>query len=270
MDSLQKRIISDTLISFIQGPIPKEGHLNGLSASLDNRLDAVIELGKLTKHYYIGVWDGIKGSAVDTLETLKYIAQHPIKTAEAVADLAMNLALFQLTKDPKYLLPIAIPIGNEIMDQVERWNNGDRYERAEQIGEFVGRGFVGISSIGVVIKQIKIMSVLVNATGKFNIKLKGNYPEEYVQNLLATYQIFREAGVDITEHGLNRVLGRASRGVTPENTIDAFVYGKTYFDPEYGTMIRFKDGIAVSYDKDTLQIVNVQTQKKPTARWVEQ
>jgi len=105
------------------------------------------------------------------------------------------------------------------------------------------------------------------AEGESKIVLKGSYSQVYTQKLKATYNTFQEAGVDATEHGLNRVLGRSSRGVTVENTIDTYKTGKLYYDPQENTYIRFKDGVAVSYDISSGKIINVQTQNKPTGRW---
>ena len=99
-----------------------------------------------------------------------------------------------------------------------------------------------------------------------SIELKGTYGPEQTNKLQSTYNQFANEGVDITEHGLRRVLGRSSRGVTVENRIDVYNNGKLYYDPQYTTNIKFKDGIAVSYDIKTGQIVNVQTQNNPTSR----
>ena len=103
--------------------------------------------------------------------------------------------------------------------------------------------------------------------GANELVLKGSYSTPYTQRIQATYQNFKDANVDITEHGLNRVLGRASRGVTVENTIDTYKSGKRYYDPQENTYIKFKDGVAVSYDINSGKIVNVQTQSKPAGRW---
>lgn len=103
--------------------------------------------------------------------------------------------------------------------------------------------------------------------GASEIALKGSYSEPYTERLQYTYQTFQESGVNITEHGLNRVIGRANRGVTVENTIDTYKTGKLYYDPQENTYIKFKDGVAVSFDINSGKIVNVQTQSKPTGRW---
>jgi len=108
--------------------------------------------------------------------------------------------------------------------------------------------------------------IIIGATS--SLVLKGSYSPKYAARLQSAYQVFRNAGVEIVEHGLNRVLGRAARGVTIENTIDAFKNGVKYYDPKYDTFIRFKDGIAVSIDKATGAIISVQEQAKATARWI--
>ena len=105
--------------------------------------------------------------------------------------------------------------------------------------------------------------------GAKELALKGSYSTPYTQRLQASYQNFQNVNIDITEHGLNRVLGRASRGVTVENTINTYKTGKLYYDPQENTYIRFKNRIAVSYDVNSGKIVNVQTQNKPTGRWKE-
>jgi hypothetical protein len=53
-----------------------------------------------------------------------------------------------------------------------------------------------------------------------------------------------------------------------ERVIDVFMNGVKYYDPKYDTLIRFKDGVAISLDKETLQVISVQTQKIATERWI--
>ncbi len=98
--------------------------------------------------------------------------------------------------------------------------------------------------------------------------LKGKYAPSYVQKIQETYQTIRSQGIDITEHGINRLLGRSSRGVTTVNVVDTYYNGKLYTDPAYGTNVRFRNGVALSIDPLSGKIINVQTQTNPTARWI--
>ena len=69
---------------------------------------------------------------------------------------------------------------------------------------------------------------------------------------------FMASGAEISEHAVNRVLGRANRGVTVQNTLDAYQNGAAYFDKQENTNIHFLNGIAVSSNVKTGKIVNVQ------------
>jgi len=63
-------------------------------------------------------------------------------------------------------------------------------------------------------------------------------------------ELFEKAGIQTTTHFLKNFVGRASRGVTAENAIDAYRNGRLYFDPKYATYIRYstRTGIAVATD----------------------
>jgi len=101
-----------------------------------------------------------------------------------------------------------------------------------------------------------------------SMQLRGKYAPSYVQKIQETYRSIRGQGIDITEHGINRLLGRSSRGVTTVNVVDAYYNGKLYTDPAYGTNVRFRNGVALSIDPLSGKIINVQTQTNPTSRWI--
>ncbi len=103
-------------------------------------------------------------------------------------------------------------------------------------------------------------------TGKTVIK-GTQYSPEYYKELKKTDRLFRDHGIEVSEHALNRFIGRQDRGISFNGVVDSYKNGTTFSDPLHGTEIRFKNGIAVSLDRKSKKIVNVQYQKKPTERW---
>ena len=62
-----------------------------------------------------------------------------------------------------YLLPIKVAIDNQIDEEIQQWKNGDPYDRAEQIGEYVGGALlelIGAKGAGVVLKNIKLLKTI--------------------------------------------------------------------------------------------------------------
>ncbi len=100
------------------------------------------------------------------------------------------------------------------------------------------------------------------------LRLRWKYSESYIKRIQDTYQSLKNAGIEATEHSINRLLGRSARGITVENVIDTYQSGEVFFDPKYGIITKFKNGIATSQDILTGILTNVQSQIKPTARWI--
>jgi RHS repeat-associated protein len=118
---------------------------------------------KMLKHFSKGIWTGAKEGVLDTWELIK----HPLQTAEAVGELAKALLLYTTSNPPNpvHLLPIAIPLGESIMGEIERWDEGDKFERSEQVGEYVGGTLIaaaGTKGIGIVLKQIRLTKKVLN------------------------------------------------------------------------------------------------------------
>jgi RHS repeat-associated protein len=123
----------------------------------DSIINDAVDGAKLTKSFAVGAWNGVKNNVAETWDMIK----HPIETGKAIAELDAAFLQFEINKDPKYLLPIYVGINKEIDSEIERWQEGDKYDRAEQIGEYVGGGLtavVGAKGLSVVVKQIGIAS----------------------------------------------------------------------------------------------------------------
>lgn len=115
------------------------------------------EAAIFTKHFAIGAAKGIRNNAAETWEMIK----HPIQTGKAIGTLGKAFLQSYSTHDPTYMLPVYVAIGENIEDGIERWQEGDRYERAEQAGEYIGGGLatiVGSKGLTAVLKEIAIAS----------------------------------------------------------------------------------------------------------------
>lgn len=85
------------------------------------------------------------------------------------------------------------------------------------------------------------------------IVLKGTeYSAEYAQKLKDTYRIFENNGYEVSEHGLNRILGRINQGkiASVDEVVDALQTGIKYSDTVNGGIVIFKDGISIYIAED--------------------
>ena len=83
--------------------------------------------------------------------------------------------------------------------------------------------------------------------------LKGTeYSTEYAEKLKDTYKIFKNNGYEISEHGLNRVLGRINQGKigSIEDVLDVLATGTKYRDTVNGGTILFKNSISIHIAED--------------------
>ena len=83
--------------------------------------------------------------------------------------------------------------------------------------------------------------------------LKGTeYSPEYIQKLQDTYSIFKNNGYEISEHGLNRILGRINQGKISsiEEVLDVLKNGTRYKDTVNGGIILYKNGISIHIADD--------------------
>jgi hypothetical protein len=70
-----------------------------------------------------------------------------------------------ITQDPKYLQPLIDAFGEQIQNEIDKWDTGDRYQRAEQIGyHFSGILLAVIGTKGV----DKVLEIL--KTGKRDLE----------------------------------------------------------------------------------------------------
>lgn len=125
--------------------------------------EAVIEGAKISAHFGIGAWHGIRSNITESWELIKNYDQ----TAESIKLMGETLWDFMKTGDSKYLLPFGTALGEKVLEQVERWNEGDRYERAEQIGEFVGGALLaaaGTKGIGTILKTLNTTDKIIGGT----------------------------------------------------------------------------------------------------------
>jgi SPP1 gp7 family putative phage head morphogenesis protein len=102
------------------------------------------------------------------------------------------------------------------------------------------------------------------------IILKGSYSDAYRKKLMDTYQYFKAAGFHMTEHSLNRVLGRIQQGRLPDvqTILDTMRNGKTYVEPD-GTVVKFGNGVSVHFADDNFDVKSVVPNKKPKKDWRE-
>jgi len=111
----------------------------------------------------------------------------------------------------------------------------------------IGGEIITASYIGKLLEKLKKTSEI------DDLVLKGkNYSPEYINKLQETYKLFKKNGFEITEHGLNRLLGRINQGKigTVDEVINALLNGTTYIDTANGGYVEFLDGISVHIADD--------------------
>ncbi len=83
--------------------------------------------------------------------------------------------------------------------------------------------------------------------------LKGTeYSSEYTQKLKDTYKIFKIKGYEVSEHGLNRILGRINQGKigSIEEVLGVMESGTKYIDTVNGGIIVYKNKISIHITED--------------------
>jgi RHS repeat-associated protein len=159
--TVQQQIIADSISSFTERQMPKRDVLVSSISDLEDG-------AKLVKHYYKGVMTGLKNSAVGTWELIK----HPIDTGKMIYDISELMAKYGFTGDIDYLLPIAIPLGEALIDELNRWKTGDKFDTAEHIGEYIGgtaAGIIGAKGINVVLNLFKKANKLIGVGGTISL-----------------------------------------------------------------------------------------------------
>ncbi|MFI8577835.1 VWA domain-containing protein [Rossellomorea aquimaris] len=117
-------------------------------------VDTATEIAKLTGYFAKGLGLGVKDAGLDAWEAIT----HPVQTGEAIYQVSKLLAMYHITKDPSYLQPLIDAFGQELEEEIDKWNEGDRYERAEQIGYNISGlllSAIGTKGIDKVLKLLK-------------------------------------------------------------------------------------------------------------------
>ena len=99
---------------------------------------------------------------------------------------------------------------------------------------------------------------------------KEQYSPEYKAKLKETYTYFSQNGFEITEHGLNRIVGQKSGKnkvfFTKEQLLGVLQKSFNYEQPD-GKQVKFYDDIAVIQARDTGEVVSVVTRSAVRSDW---
>lgn len=97
-------------------------------------------------------------------------------------------------------------------------------------------------------------------------KVKGkNWTPEFIEKAVDTYYEFRKDGIELTDHGVARLLSRFS---DKKAEVKEICKNKSFnYLQADGRRIKFYDAIAVVYLKDTNEIVSFVEMKKPKTIW---
>lgn len=102
------------------------------------------------------------------------------------------------------------------------------------------------------------------------IDLKGNYNPKYAQKLNDMYIYFSSNGFDVSEHALNKIMGRIRQGriESKEQILDTLNNDFNYVEPD-GTQVKAYNGISAHFDKDTGKIITITPRNKIPDDWEE-
>jgi hypothetical protein len=102
------------------------------------------------------------------------------------------------------------------------------------------------------------------------IDLKGNYNPKYAQKLIDMYIFFIDNGFDVSEHALNKIMGRIRQGriENKEQILDTLNRDFNYIEPN-GTYVKVYNGISAHFDKDTGKIITITPRNKIPDDWEE-
>ena len=82
--------------------------------------------------------------------------------------------------------------------------------------------------------------------------------------------LFSKLGIKTTKHFRNRLAGRASRGITAKNALDAYRNGRLFHNPATGNYVRHssRTGVSVITDRTTGGTAVTVFNGKPSSTWV--
>lgn len=120
----------------------------------NNIVDSVVDTAKLVGYFAKGLGLGIKDAGLDAWEAIT----HPIETAEAIYLIAEMLANYIATGNQEYIQPLIDTFGDQIEAEIGKWDEGDKFDRAEQIGYNISGivlAVIGTKGINTVLKSLK-------------------------------------------------------------------------------------------------------------------
>ena len=96
--------------------------------------------------------------------------------------------------------------------------------------------------------------------GKNGFQLTGTtYSQKYAKKLIELYDYFYDQGYTMSEHALNRILGRTKQGkiASPNQVLDILRRGTRFEDPIHDNIVVYKDEITIPIDKNDETIITV-------------
>ena len=106
--------------------------------------------------------------------------------------------------------------------------------------------------------------------GKNGFQLTGTtYSQKYAKKLIELYDYFYDQGYTMSEHALNRILGRTKQGkiISPEQVLDILRKGTRFEDPIHDNIVVYKDEITIPIDKNDGTIITVIGKSKIQPKW---
>lgn len=118
-----------------------------------------------------------------------------------------------------------------------------------------------------IIKQYKEFLKTGRYQGKIVLKGK-NYSDEYREKLLELDGYFSLHGYQLSEHVLNKILGRIAQGRIPnrESVLELLESPVRFKEPD-GTLVKFINGLSAHIDPKTNIVITITPRKKPKKDW---
>ena len=216
----------------------------------------ILDEVKLQQQFLLGVWAGIKDSGIEALELLL----HPIETGEAIWATGTLFVKYVITGDSKYLDPIIKAYSEQISEEIKRWDKGDQFDRAFQIGELTGKilvGLVGAKGIGTILKNLDYIDLpsLPDRTREILFNERGNIDLSKFNNFVNDIENLKYTESDIGEiiPQIDGLLTNQQKGVLGEAISDmVFLTDNTGFiklESKINGNQGF-DGLFVKYDSN--------------------
>ncbi|WP_197280056.1 VWA domain-containing protein [Bacillus sp. FJAT-27251] len=130
----------------------------------NSEIDSALDVAKLVGYFAKGLGLGIKDAGLDAWEAIT----HPVETAEAIYLISEMLAMYIVTGDEEHIQPLIDTFGAQIEAELGKWEDGNAFERAEQIGYNVSAivlAVIGTKGINAVLKSLKAGKMVPNLPG---------------------------------------------------------------------------------------------------------